>query len=188
MTTDAVAPSGSWNGASVRARVAAMALEDPEHRRFGATHHGYRLQPPLSEEAIRTFEQLHGVTLPASYREFLGTVADGGAGPHYGLLGLTEEVDDEEALHDLRAECLRPGFLATPFPHITDRPGPGRGGDADYSISGALVLGEIGCGTFTLLIVTGTNAGQVWFDDQIWGGLTPGPDFHDWYTAWLGSP
>lgn len=120
--------------------------------------HGYRLQPLLSEEAICTFEQLHGVTLPASYRDFLGTVAGGGAGPHYGLLGLAEEVDGEEALHDLRTECLRAGFLATPFPHTTDWPGPGRGGDSDYSVAGTLALSEIGCGTFSRLVITGPSA------------------------------
>ncbi|MEU9382488.1 SMI1/KNR4 family protein [Streptomyces sp. NPDC048279] len=185
MTTDAVLPSGTWNGPSVRSRVAAMAREDPQHHRFGASHHGYRLHPPLPETTIRSFEQLHRITLPASYRDFLSTVADGGAGPHYGLLGLTDAADDAEVLHDLRAECLRGGFLATPFPHTTDRPGPGRGGDAGYSVAGTLVLGEIGCGAFSRLVITGRNAGQVWLDDPSWGGLTPGADFHAWYTAWL---
>ncbi|MET8808887.1 SMI1/KNR4 family protein [Streptomyces sp. NPDC004546] len=187
MTSDAAAPSGTWNGASVRSRVATMAREDPEHRRFGAAHHGYRFHPPLAEEAIRSFEQIHGVTLPVSYRGFLSAVAGGGAGPDYGLLRLAEEVDDEEALHDLRAECLHVGFLATPFPHTTDWPGPGRGGNADYSVAGTLVLGETGCGTFSRLVITGSNVGQVWLDDRSWGGLTPGPDFRDWYTAWLTS-
>ncbi|BAJ27123.1 MULTISPECIES: hypothetical protein [Kitasatospora] len=65
--------------------------------------------------------------------------------------------------------------------------GAGQGGDADYSIAGTLVIGEIGCGTFSRLVVTGPNAGQVWLDDQSWGGLAPGPDFYDWYTAWLTS-
>jgi hypothetical protein len=164
-----------------------MAREDPEHRRFGASHHGYRFHPPLAEEAIRSFEQIHGITLPASYRGFLSTVAGGGAGPDYGLLHLAEEADDEEALHDLRAECLHAGFLATPFPHTTDRPGPGRAGNADYSVAGTLVLGEAGCGAFSRLVITGSKAGHVWLDDRSWGGLTPGPDFRDWYTAWLTS-
>lgn len=84
-------------------------------------------------------------------------------------------------------QCLRAGFLATPFPHTTDRPGPGRGGDADYSVAGTLVLSETGCGTFSHLVITGTNTGQVWLDNRSWGGLTPGPNFHDWYTAWLAS-
>ncbi|MGW2402846.1 SMI1/KNR4 family protein [Kitasatospora sp. NPDC001664] len=187
MTSDAAAPSGFWNGSSVRSRVTEMSREDPERRRFGASHHGYQLHPPLAEEEIRSFEQLHGVNLAASYRGFLNSVADGGAGPDYGLLGLSEEVDDGEALHDLRTECLQAGFLATPFPHTTDRPGPGRGGDSDYSVAGTLVLGEIGCAMFSRLVITGGKAGQVWLDDRSWGGLTPGPDFSDWYTAWLAS-
>ncbi|WP_236654515.1 SMI1/KNR4 family protein [Streptacidiphilus anmyonensis] len=141
----------------------------------------------MTEKAIGSFEQRHGVILPVSYRDFLSTVSGGGAGPDYGLPGLAEEVADEEALHDVRAECLQLGFLATPFPHTADRPGPGRGGDADYSVAGTLVLGEIGCGTFSRLVITGTNAGQVWLDDRLWGGLTPGPDFRDWYAVWLGS-
>lgn len=174
-----------WDGASVRARVAAMAREDPERRRFGSAHHGYRLRPPLPAAAIRSFERRYGVELPDSYRRFVETVADGGAGPHYGVLGLTEEVDEEEALYDLREESLTAGFLATPFPHTRARPGPGRGGSADYPVTGTLVVGEQGCGTFSRLVVTGSCAGRVWTDDPVWGGLTPGPDFGDWYAAWL---
>ncbi len=82
-----------------------------------------------------------------------------------------------------REECLHVGFLATPFPHPTDWPGPGREGNGDYSVAGTLVLGETGCGTFSRLVVTGSNAGQVWLADRSWGGLTPGPEFRDWYTA-----
>ncbi|MFB7664919.1 hypothetical protein ACFC1R_13350 [Kitasatospora sp. NPDC056138] len=37
------------------------------------------------------------------------------------------------------------------------------------------------------LVVTGKSAGQVWFDDPDWGGLTPGPDVRTWYTDWLES-
>ncbi|MFF3207336.1 SMI1/KNR4 family protein [Streptomyces sp. NPDC002962] len=122
-----------------------------------ASHHGYRLHAPLAEETIRHFEQLHSITLPATYRSFLSTVTGGGAGPDYGLLGLAEEVDEEEALHDLRAECLHVGFLASAFAHTTEWPGPGREGNADYSVAGTLVLGESGCGTFSRLVITGSN-------------------------------
>lgn len=186
MTSDHVNRSRTWDGASVRARVAAMAQVDPGHQRFGSSHHGYRFRPPLAEEAIQSFEQQHGVRLPDSYRSFIEAVADGGAGPDYGLLGLTEEVDDEEALHDLREEGRRTGFMSTPFPHTSAWPGPGRAGSAN-SVSGTLVIGECGCGTFSRLVVTGRSAGQVWLDDPVWGGLTPGPDFRDWYSAWLAT-
>lgn len=165
-----------------------MAREDPRRQRFGASRHGYRLRPPAAEETVRQFEQQHGVRLPASYRSFLTDVADGGAGPDHGLLGLTEEVDSEEALHDVREESRRAGFLSTAFPHTDEWPGPGRNGDAAYSVEGSLVIAECGCGMFHRLVVTGSNAGQVWFDDPDWGGLTPGPDFRDWYAAWLATP
>jgi hypothetical protein len=187
VTSDKADRRGIWDGAAVRARVAAMAQGDPGRQRFGSSHHGYRLRPPLAEDTIRLFEQQYGVGLPASYRGFLRDVADGGAGPDYGLLGLAEDVDDEEALHDLREEGRRAGFLATPFPHTTEWPGPGRNGDANYSVAGSLVIGECGCGTFHRLVVTGRSAGQVWLDDPDWGGLTPGPDFRDWYLAWLAT-
>ncbi|MEU0673649.1 SMI1/KNR4 family protein [Streptomyces sp. NPDC006172] len=187
MTSDRTDCRGLWDGAAVRARVAALAQEDPERERFGSSHHGYLLRPPLAEDTIRLFEQQQGARLPASYRDFLKDVADGGAGPGYGLLGLTEEVDDEWALHDLREEGRRAGFLSTPFPHTTAWPGPGKSGDADYSVRGSLVIAERGCGMFHRLVVTGRNAGQVWFDDPDWGGLTPGPDFRDWYLAWLAT-
>ncbi|KUM82464.1 hypothetical protein AQI94_41780 [Streptomyces pseudovenezuelae] len=188
MNSDDADRGALWDGAAVRARVAAMAQEDPRRRRFGSSHHGYRLRPPLVEDTIGLFEQQHGVRLPASYRSFLQDVADGGAGPDYGLLGLGEEVDGEEALHDLRAEGRRAGFLSTPFPHTDEWRGPGKGGDADYSVEGSLVIGECGCGSFHRLVVTGRNAGHVWLDDPDWGGLTPGPDFRDWYRAWLAAP
>ncbi|MER5376913.1 hypothetical protein [Streptomyces sp. NPDC002553] len=96
-------------------------------------------------------------------------------------------MDSEEALYDLREEGRRTGFLSTPFPHTSEWPGPGKGGDAKYSVEGSLVIGECGCGTFHRLVVTGRNAGHVWLDDRDWGGLTPGPDFRDWYSAWLAT-
>ncbi|MBV1856413.1 SMI1/KNR4 family protein [Catellatospora sp. NEAU-YM18] len=176
-----------WDGAWVRARIAAMAQEDPERQRFGSSHHEYRLRPPLEEDAIRSFERQYGVRLPESYRSFLTDVADGGAGPDYGLLGLTEEVDSEEALSDLREEGRQFGFLSTPFTHSGAWPGPGRAGNAGYSVTGTLVIGECGCGVFSRLVITGTNIGQVWLDDPDWGGLTPGPDFRDWYSTWLAT-
>ncbi|MFE3634035.1 SMI1/KNR4 family protein [Streptomyces sp. NPDC059168] len=187
MIQDVVDPREPWDGVRIRARVAAMAQDDPDCRRFGASHHGYRLRTPLAEETIRSFERQHGVRLPAAHQSFLKDVADGGAGPVCGLMGLMEEADEDCALPDLRGEDRRPGFLSTPFPYTSEWPGPGKGGSADYSVEGSLVIAEVGCGTFHRLVVTGGSAGQVWLDDPDWGGLTPGPDFRDWYAAWLAT-
>ncbi|MCX4750008.1 SMI1/KNR4 family protein [Kitasatospora sp. NBC_01287] len=164
-----------------------MAERDPGFRRFGADGHGYRLHPPLAEEAVRSFERVYGVRLPASYRGFLTAVADGGAGPGHGVFRLTDHLAEEDAVYELREEGRRPGFLATPFPYAQEYPGPARGGRADYSVRGTLVIAEAGCGEFHRLVVTGRSAGQVWSDDPGWGGLTPGPDFHHWYRGWLES-
>ncbi|MFF3116033.1 SMI1/KNR4 family protein [Kitasatospora sp. NPDC057904] len=158
----------------VRTRLAAMADADPERRRFGSDHHDYRLRPPLAEETIRAFEHRHGVQLPSSYRSFLADVADGGAGPDYGVVGLTEVLDEEDAIHGVREDDLRPGVLAMPFT-----------GHGPHPVAGSLVIAEGGCGMWSRLVVTGPNAGEVWHDDPDWGGLTPGPDFRDWYGAWL---
>ncbi|MDH6144900.1 hypothetical protein P3T35_006949 [Kitasatospora sp. GP30] len=177
MTTKNADP---WDSPAVRARIAVMSQQDPERQRFGADCHDYRLRPPLEEGVIRAFEQRLGIALPDSFRSFVRHVADGGAGPDYGVVGLTEEIDDEEALYGLYQECLQPGFLAAPFTYSEKTARP-------YSLHGTLVIGEIGCGMFSRLVVTGPCAGQVWLDDPDWGGFAPGPDFREWYSTWLAS-
>jgi hypothetical protein len=88
-------------------------------------------------------------------------------------------------------EAWWPGFLATPFPH-TRAVGPDSL-DAEYDedelVTGSMILADMGCGAFARLVVTGAAGGQVWFDYLgINSTLEPGPDFHDWYLAWLRSP
>ncbi|WP_244305568.1 SMI1/KNR4 family protein [Kitasatospora cheerisanensis] len=134
---------------------------------------------------MTSFETRHRITLPRSYRTFLLDAADGGAGPAHGLLGLTELPPDDEALFDLKADSLAPGFLASPFRYLTSQPGPSTATDTGYDLAGSLPIGEAGCGIFSRLVITGPCAGQVWTDDQVWSGLAPGPDFRVWYTAWL---
>ncbi len=169
------------------ARVRRAAAGDPGLQRFGAQDHAHRLRPCLAEHEIRGYELEYGVRLPESCRSFLTDVADGGAGPYSGLYRLADRLDEERAAHDERAEGRRPGFLATPFPRLRAFDGPGKNGSQDYSVSGTLVVAEAGRGMYLRLVVTGECAGQVWLDDRDWGGLSPGPDFYDWYTAWLES-
>ena len=56
---------------------------------FGSRHHKYRIYPCLTETEIRGFERQYQVVLPEDYRHFLLEIADGGAGPDYGLRRLS---------------------------------------------------------------------------------------------------
>ncbi len=48
---------------------------------FGAKAHGFRLNPPLAEDAIEDFERQHSIRLPSDFREFISKIGDGGRDP-----------------------------------------------------------------------------------------------------------
>ncbi|MER5311916.1 SMI1/KNR4 family protein [Streptomyces sp. NPDC002773] len=180
----------SWDGTGVRARIRAMAAQDPECTRFGSDMHRYELTPALPEGEVAAFEEKHGIALPAEYRSFVTEVGNGPAGPAYGVLPLTEPrpgVDDDWAVDDEWREDRLPGRLATPFP-LPD-PLPGALAAPEKLTPGTLTLAEEGCGMYIRLILTGPRAGEVWRLDPDWAGFTPAsPNFHAWYTEWLQRP
>jgi hypothetical protein len=185
-----------WHPEQIQDRLRELAGNDPELRRFGARRHHYRLGPVADEHDVARFEDAHGIRLPTSYREFITTVGNGGAGPFYGLF--RHDGSDwpeylrrtEQDLEDLRSNA---------FPHTTDfqpypdsKPCHRHSELHDYDpcwLAGTIALDEFGCGAFHRLVVTGPARGQVWFDDLASdAGLSPGPDFQDWYLAWLQNP
>lgn len=70
-------------------------LDRRDRRRcvFGASSHGYKLNPPLPVAVIEAFEERHGVSLPEGYRHFITEIGDGGAGPYYGILPFGKDDD-----------------------------------------------------------------------------------------------
>ncbi|MDJ0644260.1 MAG: hypothetical protein QNJ15_15710 [Erythrobacter sp.] len=163
--------------------------------------HRYRMEEPLPEEAAATFERLSGVQLPADYRQFLTQIGNGGAGPYYGIYPFCEE--EEGPLPD---EILRD--VAKPFALQSTWNGnpPGEAGsrthfepdDAYYSFSvmaGALPIATQGCALDYWMVVSGPQAGQIWFDKRTDAeGIEPVLDaegqimtFGPWYEAWLDS-
>lgn len=178
-----------WNAQQVDKRLRELAEADPQFNRFGADRHRYRLGPTLSVGDLARFEREHEITLPNAYGTFTTTVGNGGAGPYYGMYR-HDGADWNNPHREL--EQQQPGFLAMPFPHSEPfLPEPGNGEDfyAPSWLAGTLVLAEFGCGAYFRLVVTGPARGQVWFDDLASDqGLTPGPDFHDWYQTWLDNP
>jgi hypothetical protein len=136
---------------------------------FGATTHRYRLGPPVDEARLAGFEAAERVGLPADYREFLGRVGDGGAGPAHGLRPF--------------AEAWRACRPAKRFPHtraVTER----RSSSLIRDLGpGLLEIGQFGCGGRDYLVVNGPAHGTVWTGNE---EVHPtGLSFGAWYRRWL---
>jgi hypothetical protein len=155
-----------------------------------------RLGPPRGWPGVHAWEANWRVTLPEPYRSFVAVVGDGcpGGPPICGLLPLGEVPD---RLHAVPT----PDSVRRPFP--LDRTWNWEEQQAwteeDQARSGAaftdgvLNLGDDGCGRFFMLVVTGSERGNVW---QV-GSLGAAPvgagadadagrrvDFATWVANW----
>ena len=90
---------------------------DPQCDLSGADGHEYKLNPPLSVSVMEAFEKRHGVSLPEDYRFFITEIANGGAGPSYGVFPFGKQTYGSD-LHDWEAEGLV-GDLSKPFRHTS---------------------------------------------------------------------
>lgn len=146
-----------------------------------ARAHKY-MNPCLREWAVAGFERHFDVQLPSAYRQFLLRVGNGGWGPPTGgLFSLGEPPDELGELRRLWAELP---WVRTPFP-FTDRTEQRDWRQTDF---GCICLGYEGCGMTWQLVVTGPEAGNVWFDDpnsQVIAPAGPPRDFLGWYETWL---
>jgi hypothetical protein len=170
---------------------------------FGVEGHEFRLAPPLTERQVAAIERRYAIELPAEYRSFITRVANGGAGPAYGMYSL------EAALTREPGGAVPDDFLRTPFPH-TEAYNPEKDPEVEtfgqqlrsgeiteceiehqehYATSGTLELCHEGCGYLHFLVVTGPARGQMWLDARCSeGGFLPlGVGFFDWYEQWLDS-
>ncbi len=179
--------------ARLQAKLSYLCRCDPASAVNASELHRYRPNARLTDADIRAFEDRHNCRLPTSYRDFLTVIGDGGPGPAYGL----------NSLADVHADLLEvgDGHLERPFPHGEHwNPSPDDPEDrgefmAHYEspqpVAGSIVLNSVGCGMCHRLVVTGENAGEVWFDNRSNDrGLTPiihrGPrSFLAWYEGWL---
>jgi hypothetical protein len=131
----------------------------------GAAHHGYALGAPLQSSEIAALEARIG-RVPASYRDFLATVSEFGAGPGYGV------VSPRAALQ----RSLEPGEF-----DWDDETSP------QGSPGGVLCLAHAGCGVTWLLVVRGRHRGEVWVDARSSDGKVrrAAASFGEWYRDWL---
>jgi hypothetical protein len=165
--------------ANVKRQLDWLQREDGARTVFGASQHEYRTDSPAADELLAAFEADHDLTLPESYRAFLGSVTNGGGGPYYGLSPL-EPLE----VHD--GTCT----IARPFP-LTAEWSPKDGSppieDGASPHDGCVHLADQGCGYFDFIVVRGPAAGQVWSDYTAGDGSIAKSydDFLDWYEAWL---
>jgi hypothetical protein len=182
---------------------------------FGADSHHFALNDPLSEETVGTFETLHGVSLPADYRHFLTAIGNGGAGPFYGVFPLGT-MDDAFGLQSWKENDGIVCTLAEPFllegewNDLTGKPSevPLELIDPEFEskieefdarywgssiMNGAIPICHTGCALRIWLVLTGKQAGHLWYDARAeFGGiaamtLSDGSSltFAAWYEEWV---
>jgi hypothetical protein len=126
------------------------------------THTPYRYKP----EEVAAFERTMGIELPGAYKAYLMDVGAGFmCGSRVALLDEWCEPDDPKDLPN--------DFLAQPFPHseswnditIDDAT---RGWDSPYFdpwlCRGSMRIQSLGCGEYLLLVVSGSERGNLWHD------------------------
>ena len=168
-----------------------------EHQRtvFGAGTHRFRLNPPVTESELDSFERRNGVDLPADYRAFFARVGNGGAGPYYGIHSLEQQHDlfsRDERARWMSAECPLNERLPAAWPDWLISAG---GVDWEdrwerdewHPYQGTLVLCDVGCAYYFVLLLSGRDKGRVC-------GISPDLEpplfppqrtFLRWYEAWL---
>jgi hypothetical protein len=168
---------------------------DTRHTIFGAESHHYHLNPCLPESQIRAFEQTYAIHLPDDYRSFLKTIGNGGAGPYYGINTLERSLRDWCRDED-------PHYPSKAFPLHTNLElytlDPSAEFDAYMTsayIQGTIDICHYGCAVYFLLVVNGSEYGNIWVDDRASDGgiiaLTQQldhdtrVDFLTWYENWI---
>lgn len=118
---------------------------------LGGGWHRFRRGPRCSIAEVDAFEARWGISLPCDFRAVLTEVANGCAGPYYGLSPL------EAWSQPWQASELAPDQLSRPFD-------PTRSPERSGLHSGALRICNAGCEHYLLLVVSGPHAGEVWHD------------------------
>jgi hypothetical protein len=163
-------------------------------------HPDLKLEPPLTEQTVRVFEEEHCVALPEAYRAFITEIGSSGAGPYYGILplsnwGAANDFSDEQPSNYLaRPSPLVPlaNFQSGYVPGITEN--LEQVGEDRYIelvnefTQGAITVADEGCVYYALLIVSGPGRGRIAnisLDQREKVYFADNPDFLSWYERWL---
>lgn len=140
----------------------------------------YALNPVLSEGDVESFEDYFSIRLPHTYRWFLTTVGNGGAGPGLRLHSL-QDIQQELELRGGGGRYSTVSYLSRPFvapsniEESVQRP--------IHCMPGMLPISHIGCGLDYYLCVSGEESGNVWYWSHGWYPFPPlnnRPDVKPW--------
>ena len=189
----------------IRHKIDELQTVDKNFETFGSSRHRYTLNDPISEVEILAFEHKHGIGLPLGYRDFLLQIGNGGAGPYYGLVSLSQSLCADLDYPDANDLI----DISKPFPHtepwnLDFSILPDEDDEAYYTIkdsfydnsfiSGTLKVANFGCGISKILVVNGAEYGHIWVDDrsndvgiypETYFGVSERVDFLSWYEHWL---
>lgn len=141
--------------------------------------------PPLTEEQVAEAEAILGFTLPTALRTLYTRLANGGFGPHYGILRLTGEASkiDRTVLEWHQGYSERCTFF-----DLEDQVQPGKGITfADSYWPHAVVpICEEGCGNYFCLDVTTGHilTSGIW-DAHEYCLAYVADSLEQWLKAWL---
>lgn len=158
---------------------------------------------PQTPEALRELEEFLGTDLPPEFHRFLLTIGSG-AGPHYGIWS-PRQIRKEVQLDrdDCASDKIEPPHTDRALPITVAQVRETLAPVHPYPLDGAVRICDRGCGTWTVLGLSGSLAGTVWdvdchcgdWDDSAdwwpatypaFSGLEGQPVyFLDWYEVWL---
>lgn len=141
----------------IQERVRHLASLDRRFQAFGAEAHRYAWRAPASASQLAEVEERLGARLPGELRSFYLEVADGGAGPDYGLLPVSKLIG-------FRANQPYPGIQAlrdAAARHGSPSDESGYFEAPSECHAGLVGIIEQGCGHTIALVTTGTMTGRV---------------------------
>lgn len=170
---------------------------------FGASQHQYKLNPPVNEASVHLVEEKYDFKLPEDYFQFITKVANGGAGPDYGIMSFEDSLmtgkykDFQDAYkcslkkpfvprRMMSEEVENYAFTKASYEQDPDKYFIYEKEEDDIcNTDGFLVLGTHGCQWDFGLIVSGERRGQVFDTDNEGAYAFAAHSFHAYYQKWL---
>jgi hypothetical protein len=189
---------------TIHQKLKQLIAKDVNFKTFGSKEpwngHEYNLHPCIRLNKLADIERSAKIKLPEEYKEYITLIADGGAGPYYGLYCLNEGIDKQASYFDENEQNLETFFQSFPYNNedviskIDSNTTILDDGEAlfrrEHPTPGIIFLAEYGCGGYYVLVINGEQYGKVWFFHSD-GFLNPcciegkQLNFFDWYENWL---